>query len=31
LPKTSSGKRQRGTCREQYRAGELDALAVAKR
>jgi fatty-acyl-CoA synthase len=31
LPKTSSGKRQRGTCREQYRAGELDMLAVAKR
>ncbi len=31
LPKTSSGKRQRGTCREQYRAGELEPLAVAKR
>jgi fatty-acyl-CoA synthase len=31
LPKTSSGKRQRGTCREQYRAGELEALAVARR
>jgi fatty-acyl-CoA synthase len=30
LPKTSSGKRQRGTCREQYRAGELEALAVAR-
>jgi fatty-acyl-CoA synthase len=31
LPKTSSGKRQRGACRERYRAGELEPLAVAKR
>lgn len=31
LPKTSSGKRQRGTCRERYASGELEALAVAKR
>jgi fatty-acyl-CoA synthase len=31
LPKTSSGKRQRGACRDQYAAGELDALAVARR
>jgi fatty-acyl-CoA synthase len=31
LPKTSSGKRQRGACRERYAAGELDPLAVARR
>jgi fatty-acyl-CoA synthase len=31
LPKTSSGKRQRGACREWYASGELEALAVAKR
>jgi fatty-acyl-CoA synthase len=31
LPKTSSGKRQRGACRERYASGELEALAVAKR
>jgi fatty-acyl-CoA synthase len=31
LPKTSSGKRQRGQCREQYRSGTLETLAVAKR
>jgi fatty-acyl-CoA synthase len=30
LPKTSSGKRQRGTCRERYASGELAAVAVAK-
>jgi fatty-acyl-CoA synthase len=30
LPKTSSGKRQRGACREIYATGELAALAVAK-
>jgi fatty-acyl-CoA synthase len=30
LPKTSSGKRQRGTCREQYSAGDLEAIAVAR-
>jgi fatty-acyl-CoA synthase len=31
LPKTSSGKRQRGTCRERYAAGALDPIAVARR
>jgi fatty-acyl-CoA synthase len=31
LPKTSSGKRQRGECREQYTAGDLAPLAVARR
>ena len=31
LPKTSSGKRQRGACREQYASGELEPLAVARR
>jgi fatty-acyl-CoA synthase len=31
LPKTSSGKRQRGACREWYASGEMEALAVAKR
>jgi fatty-acyl-CoA synthase len=31
LPKTSSGKRQRGACREQYASGELETLAVARR
>jgi fatty-acyl-CoA synthase len=31
LPKTSSGKRQRGQCREQYSSGELEPLAVARR
>lgn len=31
LPKTSSGKRQRGTCRERYASGELEPLAVARR
>jgi acyl-CoA synthetase (AMP-forming)/AMP-acid ligase II len=31
LPKTSSGKRQRGVCREQYANGELEKLAVARR
>jgi fatty-acyl-CoA synthase len=31
LPKTSSGKRQRGACRERYTAGELEPVAVAKR
>ena len=31
LPKTTSGKRQRGECRERYTSGSLDALAVAKR
>jgi fatty-acyl-CoA synthase len=31
LPKTSSGKRQRGACRERYESGELAPLAVAKR
>ncbi|HYZ92041.1 MAG TPA: AMP-binding protein [Actinomycetota bacterium] len=30
LPKTSSGKRQRGTCREQYSSGCLEAIAVAR-
>lgn len=31
LPKTSSGKRQRGACREWYASGEMETLAVAKR
>lgn len=31
LPKTSSGKRQRGACREQYAAGDLEMVAVARR
>jgi fatty-acyl-CoA synthase len=31
LPKTSSGKRRRGACREQYAAGGLQALAVVTR
>lgn len=31
LPKTSSGKRQRGECRELYTAGDLDPVAVVKR
>jgi fatty-acyl-CoA synthase len=31
LPKTSSGKRRRGACREQYSAGSLPAVAVATR
>jgi fatty-acyl-CoA synthase len=31
LPKTSSGKRQRGECRALYTAGSLEPLAVAKR
>lgn len=31
LPKTSSGKRQRGACRERYAAGSLETVAVAKR
>ena len=31
LPKTSSGKRQRGECREQYASGGLEPLAVARR
>ncbi len=31
LPKTSSGKRQRGECRDQYTAGDLEPLAVARR
>jgi fatty-acyl-CoA synthase len=31
LPKTSSGKRQRGACREWYASGEMEALAVARR
>ncbi len=30
LPKTSSGKRQRGTCREQDSTGDLEAIAVAR-
>ncbi len=30
LPKTSSGKRQRGTCRDRYTSGELEPLAVAR-
>lgn len=30
LPKTSSGKRQRGECRQQYVSGELVTLAVAR-
>ena len=29
LPKTSSGKRQRGACRERYASGSLEPLAVA--
>ncbi len=31
LPKTSSGKRQRGECRARYSSGELEPLAVARR
>ncbi len=31
LPKTSSGKRQRGACREQYASGVLEPVAVARR
>ena len=31
LPKTSSGKRQRGECRDQYTAGDLEPLAIARR
>jgi fatty-acyl-CoA synthase len=31
LPKTSSGKRQRGVCRERYTAGQLEPLAIARR
>jgi fatty-acyl-CoA synthase len=31
LPKTSSGKRQRGVCRERYTSGELATVAVARR
>jgi fatty-acyl-CoA synthase len=31
LPKTSSGKRRRGACREQYADGSLQTVAVAKR
>jgi fatty-acyl-CoA synthase len=31
LPKTSSGKRQRGACRDRYTSGDLEALAVARR
>jgi len=31
LPKTSSGKRQRGACRERYASGELETLAIARR
>ena len=31
LPKTSSGKLQRGVCRERYSSGELPALASASR
>ncbi len=31
LPKTSSGKRQRGACRDQYAAGDLEMVAVARR
>ena len=31
LPKTSSGKRQRGACREWYVSGEMETLAVARR
>jgi fatty-acyl-CoA synthase len=31
LPKTSSGKRRRGACREQYASGALQAVAVATR
>jgi fatty-acyl-CoA synthase len=30
LPKTSSGKRQRGTCRERYASGTLEPVAVAR-
>ncbi|MFJ4523293.1 AMP-binding protein [Streptomyces sp. NPDC088810] len=30
LPKTSSGKKRRGTCRERYLAGELDIVATAR-
>jgi fatty-acyl-CoA synthase len=31
LPKTSSGKRQRGACREQYTSGTLEQVAIARR
>jgi hypothetical protein len=31
LPKTSSGKRRRGACREWYSSGDMQPLAVAKR
>src|SRR4029077_11772331 len=31
LPKTSSGKRQRGACRERYTSGSLQPLAIARR
>jgi fatty-acyl-CoA synthase len=31
LPKTSSGKRQRGACRERYATGQLEPLAIARR
>jgi fatty-acyl-CoA synthase len=31
LPKTSSGKRQRGACREQYASGTLEQVAIARR
>jgi fatty-acyl-CoA synthase len=31
IPKTSSGKRQRPRCRDSYLAGELGALATARR
>lgn len=31
IPKTSSGKRQRGRCRDQYTSGKLEPLAVARR
>ncbi|MER5215102.1 AMP-binding protein [Streptomyces sp. NPDC002838] len=30
LPKTSSGKKRRGTCRDRYLAGELDVVATAR-
>lgn len=31
LPKTSSGKRQRGACRDRYNSGTLEPVAVARR
>lgn len=31
LPKTSSGKRQRGACRERYASGALETVAIARR